>query len=189
VLRVIGIFTIAIFCAIAANAQVPTAGNAFVGYSYVNANFDSNGHSNLNGWNGSLEGKVFPFIGIVADIGAVYGSETIPTGACPVIGVPCTVNGNVDSSVRSYLFGPRVSVSVGRVRPFAEVLFGGSHIRENNSFFSNSDTSFATAIGGGIDYRLISLVGWRVEGDLLQTRFFSGTQNNFRLSTGLVLRF
>jgi hypothetical protein len=28
-----------------------------------------------------------------------------------------------------------------------------------------------------------------VQGDMLQTRFFSNTQNNFRLSTGIVLHF
>jgi hypothetical protein len=44
-------------------------------------------------------------------------------------------------------------------------------------------------LGGGIDYRLIHGIGLRVQGDMLQTRFFSGTQNNFRLSTGIVLHF
>jgi hypothetical protein len=52
-----------------------------------------------------------------------------------------------------------------------------------------SDTSFAHAIGGGIDFKPVPLIGWRVQGDFLQTRFFSGTQNNFRLSTGIVLHF
>jgi hypothetical protein len=54
---------------------------------------------------------------------------------------------------------------------------------------SSSDTSFAYALGGGIDYHLIPLISWRVQGDLLQTRFFSNTQNNVRISTGIVVHF
>ena len=55
--------------------------------------------------------------------------------------------------------------------------------------FSNSDTSLATAIGGGLDYKLIKGIAWRVQGDELHTRFFGGGQNNFRFSTGIVFRF
>jgi hypothetical protein len=47
----------------------------------------------------------------------------------------------------------------------------------------------ATALGGGIDYRLVKLVALRLEGDYITTRFFNTTQNNIRLSTGVVLRF
>jgi opacity protein-like surface antigen len=78
---------------------------------------------------------------------------------------------------------------VGKVRPFAEALFGAGHITESASGFSNSNTSFAYAVGGGIDYHLIPLISWRLEGDLLQTRFFSNTQNNVRISTGIVIHF
>ena len=91
--------------------------------------------------------------------------------------------------MHNVLFGPRVSVSVGKVTPFAHALFGVSRISESASGFSDSDTSFATALGGGVDYRLIHGLGWRVQADMLQTRFFSDTQNNFRLSTGIVLNF
>jgi hypothetical protein len=36
---------------------------------------------------------------------------------------------------------------------------------------------------------LIPLISWRLQGDLLQTRFFSTTQNNVRISTGIVVHF
>jgi hypothetical protein len=87
------------------------------------------------------------------------------------------------------VLGPRVSVPVGKFTPFAEALFGASHIHDSASGFSESDTSFATALGGGIDYRLIHGIGLRMQADMLQTRFFSSTQNNFRLSTGIALHF
>jgi hypothetical protein len=80
-----------------------------------------------------------------------------------------------------------VSVSVGKIRPFAEALFGAAHVSVNNG--GPSDTSFATALGGGIDYRIIRPIAWRFQGDYVQTRFFGATQNNVRFSTGIVLRF
>jgi hypothetical protein len=165
-----------------ASSQVPS-GNVFVGYSYYNADLSSLGRSSLNGWNGSVEGKVLPWVGIVADFGGNYGSERIPI-ACTGPG-PCP-NLNVNIHEYNFLFGPRVSVSVGKMRPFAEALFGAGHISTNGA---GSDTSFATALGGGIDYHLIPLLAWRLEGDYVQTRFFSTTQNNVRLSTGIVVRF
>ncbi len=165
-----------------ASSQVPS-GNVFVGYSYYNADLSSLGRSGLNGWNGSLEGKVLPWVGIVADFSGHYGSEDVPRacitpGSCPNISI------NIHET--DFLLGPRVSVSVGKIRPFAEALFGGGHINTNGA---GSDTTFATALGGGIDYHLIPLVAWRLQGDYVQTRFFSTTQNNVRLSTGIVLRF
>ena len=89
------------------------------------------------------------------------------------------------------LFGPQVSVSVGKITPFAHVLGGVSHVNIGSTSLtsSNSDTSFGDAIGGGVDYKLIPFVGWRVQADLVQTRFFSNTQNNFRLATGVVFHF
>src|SRR6185437_6427769 len=83
----------------------------------------------LNGWNGSLEGKVFPFVGIVADVGEYYGKEDFEQ-ACggavaPVLPAPvlCTY----DAKTLTAMFGPRVSFSVGKLRPFANVLVGGGH--------------------------------------------------------------
>jgi hypothetical protein len=171
-------------------AQVPTNGNVFIGYSYLSADQVANGRANLNGWNGSVEGKVFPFIGLVADFSGHYGSgPTVPNPACTAI-VGGTCSGlNTTTNIHSFLFGPRVSVSVGKVRPFAHALFGASHISESASLFSASNTSFAYVIGGGVDYHLVPLISWRVQADLLQTRFFSTTQNNVRISTGVVIHF
>lgn len=188
--RILIVLASILFLAAVANAQVPMGGNLFVGYSYLGGDFSSNGRTNLNGWNASLEGKLFPFIGMVADISAGYGSQDIPTGVCTgVIGQPCTSTASLNINMHNYLFGPRVSISVARFRPFAEALFGFSRFHQSNSSFSNSDTSFDTAFGGGLDYRVFGPASWRFEGDALQTRLFGGTQNNFRLSTGLVLHF
>jgi len=182
------IFFIAfVVCSLAglAAAQVPTSGNVFFGYSYYNTDLSSIDRANANGWTGSLEGRVLPHVGIVADFSGNYGSQNFPF-ACPVSPAPgpCTIN--VNFTEHNVIFGPRVSASIGRFRPFAEAMFGIGHVHTDSV---GSDTSLATALGGGLDYRIIRPIAWRLQGDYIQTRFFGTTQNNLRLSTGIVLRF
>jgi hypothetical protein len=170
------------------SAQVPTSGNVFLGYSYYNTDLSSIGRANTNGWEASVEGKVIPFLGFVADFDSHYGSQNFPE--CPVQpvggGGGACASFNASIAEENFLFGPRVSFSAGKFRPFAEALFGGAHV---NADIVGSDTSFATALGGGLDYKIIRLIAWRFQGDYVQTRFFGTTQNNVRVSTGIALRF
>lgn len=157
----------------------------------------------MNGWNGSFEAKLIPIIGVVADVSGHYGSYGANVG-CEAILICVPVNGTVNSSLYSVMFGPQASVSLWRFTPFVHALFGVAHINHKADLLavdglSNSDTSFADAFGGGFDFRIVSIVSWRFQADLLQTRFFnlpppisyivSTPQNGFRGSTGVVLRF
>ena len=163
-----------------AAAQIPTSGNVFFGYSYLNTSLNGD-RNNLNGWEGSVEGKVLPHIGLVADFSGHYGAEDFT--ACN--GFDCVIF-NADVTQHNYLFGPRVSASIGKIRPFAELLIGAAHADVHTL---DSDTSFATAVGGGLDYRFFKLLAWRFQGDYIHTRLFDTPQNNVRLSTGIVVRF
>jgi hypothetical protein len=183
--RATGIAAISFVLCAAANAQVPTSGNVFFGYSFYSTDLSSIDRANTNGWEASLEGKVVPFLGFVADFDSHYGSQSFAGEVCGLSCSPTAFNANVTE--HNFLFGPRVSFSVRRFRPFAEVLFGGAHVDVNNGV--GSDTSLATALGGGLDYKIIRPVAWRFQGDYVQTRFFGATQNNVRISTGIVLRF
>src|SRR5207253_2304751 len=62
---------------------------------------------------------------------------------------------DVRTNQHTFVFGPRVSVSVGKITPFAHYLVGAGHISVKNG---GSDTSLAQTVGGGIDYKLIPLV-------------------------------
>jgi hypothetical protein len=169
-------FVISLFVA-GAVAQVPTSGNVFIGYSYVRADLPG-GDTNLNGWNGSAEFKVIPLLGLVADFSGNYGTQNSNL-----------FFGSASVHRHNFLFGPRLGFTIGKFRPFVHALIGASHISENGNGFSNSDTSFADALGGGIDYHLIPLISWRLQIDALQTRSFSTTENDVRVSTGVVIRF
>jgi hypothetical protein len=185
----------AVFFAIcgSAFAQIPS-GNVFIGYSFSRINSLA-GTKNLNGGEASFEAKFFPWIGIVADFSGGYGSYN--TGICAV-GRPgqCLFG---PTSVRrfTYLFGPRVSVPLrrftllhrsvplNRLTPFAHALFGVAQINDQG----NTDTSFASAFGGGLDYKLIRGIAWRAQADYVHTNFFSVSGYDLRLSTGIDFRF
>jgi opacity protein-like surface antigen len=173
-----------------AGAQIPTSGNIFVGYSYENTNWSGLssglGRPNLSGWEASLEGKVFPHVGIVTDFSGHYGSQSFTT--FPPAG-PGPVRVNVTGHEWELLFGPRLSIPIGKLTPFAEAMFGLAHVHNGGDFPSSANTSFATAIGGGIDYRLIKFFALRLQVDYLKTHFYDTRQNNLRLSPGLVFRF
>ncbi len=69
-MRKIGLIVLALLLfAGLASAQVPTSVNVFFGYSYYNASAlpVETGRSNLNGWEGTFEGKIIPWVGMVAD--------------------------------------------------------------------------------------------------------------------------
>ena len=185
-----------------ANAQFVPSGNIALGYSYVRADLSAGrplagsfSNSNFNGWDGSLELKFIPWIGAVADFGGNYGTPRF-TLSCviPVISSPPCGPFDANTHVTTFLFGPRVSLSLSRFTPFAHVLLGAGHIGASGMVpgggnFSTTDTSFTTAVGAGLDYKLIKGLAWRFQGDDLHTRFFNSAQNNFRLTTGIVVRF
>jgi len=120
----------------------------------------------------------------VTDFAGHYGSESFidPTPNGPI-------RVNVTGHEWEVLFGPRVSASIGKLTPFVEGMIGVAHIHNGGDLPTPANTSFATAAGGGLDYRLIKLLAVRLEVDYVQTRFFHTTQNNLRFSPGLVLRF
>src|SRR5580704_17803291 len=95
-----------------ASAQVRTSGNIFFGYSFENASASALDHltrPNLQGWEGSLEGKLAPWVGLVTDVSGHYGSQTF------VVLAPSPVNVKVTGHEYEVLFGPRVSVPVGKI--------------------------------------------------------------------------
>jgi opacity protein-like surface antigen len=170
-------------------AQVPR-GNIYFGYSYYNTDSSPN-RGDLNGFQATLEGKVAPMLGIVADFTGHYGSLNFPV-FCSLCTGPTTASANADQY--EVMFGPRVSFSAGKFRPFAEFEVGVGHVSTSGSataanLISASDTSYATALGGGLDYKILRHVAWRLEGDYVRTHFFGAGQNNLRLSTGIVFRF
>jgi opacity protein-like surface antigen len=184
---------------VAATAQLP-GGSISLGYTYLTSGSLSSGPlttsrnlSSLNGFNIAGEFKLLPWISGVAEYGATFGTEQL-TPPCEVI-IPCLGPFHGDTRLQTFLVGPRASVSIGPFRPFAHVLVGGGHLGETFSGStsginsSNSETAFATAFGGGLDYKLIKGIAWRIQADDLRTAFFNTSQHDLRFTTGIVFRF
>ena len=124
--------------------------------------------SNLNGWEISGQYKFTDWLGAVADFDGHYGSIS-----------------GIGTSTYTYLFGPQISLP-SRVSPFGHLLLGGAH----NSTGGRGRASFSMALGGGVDAELTDRIHWRlIQMDYLLTQFGGGSQNNFRFSTGILIKF
>jgi len=175
----------------------------FLGYSYlraVPAYAEGNRLVWLNGGSTSLAYNVNRHWGLVGDFGAYTNSQIHFTGG--YTGTVDVNNSNV--AVTSYLFGPRLSFrNHDRITPFAQVLFGGVHANlvtlagcTVNCTVLPVQDSFAMTAGGGLDLRVHHHFAIRlIQAEYLMTRFTSyttgatGTQNDMRLSSGIVFRF
>jgi hypothetical protein len=182
--RRIGIVLALLMIGTAGFAQ--NSGNVFVGYSYNRASTGWSNTGHLDGWEVSAEGKIAPFAGLVADVGTQYGTLQIPNQR--LFGIPGPPV-NSGERAESYLFGVRLSHSMGKFEPFAQGLVGAAHLHENATEFAYGETSLADAIDGGFDYHLRPRVAWRLQVNVLQTRFHGGTQTDEGISTGPVLHF
>ncbi len=194
---------------LAGSISAQKAGNLYLGYSFLSndahisrflgeeAAYSSKGRGSLNGWNFSGEVRVFHWIGAVADFSGTYGSVPINFLYNPII--VTNPPSSASTSFYTFLFGPRVSVQLGRTTPFAEALVGvASQSLHVSSFDSEHDRHLATAFGGGFDYRIAGPFAWRVEADYIASRLFKDIpfpvqystpiQRNIRVSTGLAFR-
>jgi hypothetical protein len=176
------LFVAALFLLSGVSAKAQQA-ELFGGYSYEH--FSQAGASaNLNGWDFSLNYKLARVAGIVGDFSGTYGSQPAPLPVVPVGGSggsPSTSN----TSIQTYLVGPQFSYP-GKFSPFFHVMFGAGRL----NIAGAGDTNIATAIGGGIDVAAAPHIAIRAfQFDDVITRFGGSTQNNPRISVGVVLRF
>lgn len=167
------------------------------GFSYLHAQ----GGGNLYGWDASVANNFNRWFGLAGEFSGHYGSnDAFATPiAVPVPFPPATFSISNRSNVYTFLFGPRFSYRKDkRLTPFGHVLAGfarsGFSVNVSappfSSHISSSSTAFAMALGGGVDVRLNTSLGFRlIQADYLLTHFGGANQNNARITTGLVYRF
>lgn len=151
-------------------------------YSYVRANAaNSGGAFNVNGGSGSFAYSFNDSFSVVADGGA-YRFSGLPNG--------------LESTMYTYLFGPRMRFhKISHVIPFAQILLGGGRLNASSGGVNAGENGFSMTAGGGVDWPLHGHFAVRLaEADYLLTRFnrvdgSSATQNDLRISAGLVFRF
>ena len=174
----------------------------FLGYSYLRSVPTLEAGNRLvwlNGGSASIAFNINRYLGIVADVGDYTNSEIRFQGA-----YRSTVDVNdADGGVISYLFGPRLSFRHERITPFVQALFGGARASEvtlAHCTFSCTllpvQNAFAWTAGGGLDVRVHRHFAIRIiQAEYMMTRFQDyttgniGSQNDVRLSSGLVFSF
>ena len=102
---------------------------------------------------------------------------------------------DVDADLHQFLGGVEFKDNAREtsVKPFAHVLAGVGHARadvsNNTVSFDESETGFAAAVGGGVDFRINDRVDFRaVQFDYNPTRDNGQTSHNFRIGIGFIFR-
>jgi len=176
----------------------------FFGYSYARIHPNTSGQPsfNLNGGSTSFAYDLTDGLALVADLG-IYHIAKID-------------DARADVNFFSFLFGPRFSYRRhARVTPFGHLLIGGVSTTLGTgppgAFVGGRAGGFAMTLGGGVDAKVNERLAFRlIQGEYFLTRFhepsanpgsplsiFPGvapavgrvTQNNLRVSMGVVLRF
>ena len=182
-----------------AGAAAQGALTVFGGYTYLRAAHDAGTHPcpssgcsgftgsgfNLNGWDASLEGKSFLWLGWVADVSQQYGSL-----------------GGVKEQQTSALFGPQVNIPhIPRAVPFVHALFGVVH-GTNTELTApqgacpssgcqgggtvGTGNAFATAVGGGVDLKLHGPIYLRaIQVDYLHADLSPDHHDQVRIAAGI----
>ena len=154
-------------------AQEITRFDVFGGYSYFR--FDSKtigfaNQTNTNGWYAGGAFNIGDSFSVVAEGSGNYGSKL---------------------SLYHYMVGPQYSWRFEKSRLFAHALFGKAQdnvsiAQPTRSGFESVGRSFAA--GGGYDRDITNRFSWRVvQVDYLNTHVFGVSQNNIRVTTGVVV--
>jgi hypothetical protein len=154
-----------------------------------------------------VSANVNRWLGLVSDIGGEYGNFHFTVPVPPIVcgsAAPCVIDSKGSDKYHNFLFGPQFTLRREKVSPFLHVLLGGSHLNESVTSvipitppppippvvkFSVASTNFAFATGGGADFKIAERVSWRIQADYLQTQISRHTENDIRMTTGLVFRF
>jgi len=162
------------------------------GYNYLHV--ARGGSSTDNGIPGGfyIDGTYYfakEAIGLTGDF--EYNKKTFGAGELAAVSV----------AARDWSFhvGPRVKARVGKAEPFAHILFGVTDLNGTPAGATSvADQAFSMKLGGGLDIAIAHRFAFRLgEFNYYMTRFRTASpvnlngnnqQNNFTISTGIVIR-
>lgn len=200
---VLGIF---LLFAVGALAQELPRAEAYLGYTFVRVN-------------SGINVPAFSANGGMAEIAFNFNKWFAGVGSFPSAHNGNINNLHVDQTLFGYMFGPRVNLRAGRITPFFETLFGGTHVARSfrssatvivggvNTVtvfqrFVNSADAFSMLVGGGLDLPIGNHLAFRpIKLNYYLTRFQpifipglgnfnrNRNQSNLLYSTGFNFRF
>jgi hypothetical protein len=158
-----------------------------------------NEREGFNGFEVAATGNLSRYIGIKSDFSGHFKNKNFQIPGLPGSSV------DVDSRLFNFLGGVQIkdNSTEGTFKPFAHALAGVAHARNSVDFndvvcvaivpspcspFTQSETGFAAAFGGGLDIRASDRISIRaIQVDYNPTRLFDSTQHNFRIGVGIVI--
>ena len=158
-----------------------------IGVEDPNQNFIDE-REGFHGFEAFVKGNVSRYVGLKA-------SYSFNRKSFDLNGGTAATTFDVDANLHQFLGGAEFKDNARetKVKPFAHVLAGVAHARAdvNNATvsFQESDTGFAAAVGGGVDFKLSDRVDLRaVQFDYNPIRANGETSHNFRIGIGLIFR-
>ena len=165
----------------------------FGGYSYMRTDLGSpffyttgptpaapNGKFTMNGWQASITEKATDWLGLTQEFGGNYGNKNV-------------LGYDNHFSTFSILSGPRFYYpGLKAVTPFVHALFGYEQTEATiqGTTAKATSSSYAMAFGGGLDVKVSRSIAIRLfQADYYRPQAFGYSQNNLRISTGIVFRF
>jgi hypothetical protein len=148
---------------------------AFGGLSYLNAGTSGlASRQNVIGFEGSVAINANRWLAGEANFGGYYKTLTI-------LNV-----GTFGFHDYTAMGGPRFNIR----KAFAHALVGIDHLTGSANFYgarsSGSDNALAGAFGGGVQWNVSRRFALRTSADYVLSRFGGLTQNNFRVTLGIV---
>jgi hypothetical protein len=155
------------------------------GYSFMRD--ADRGEDFSTGWFGSAVGNINGWIGVATEIGSnsrtCRNCQRGPFASATLRGT------DLHLRVFTYMAGPRVaSHAISAVTPFAQVLFGGSHLSGGVEFDGALNTGATYQPGVGVDLNVRPKVGIRLQGDYRVIRTQGHDSKESRFLAGVVFR-
>lgn len=209
-MRIKGLILSAVFLLTTISALGQRA-DIFGEYSYLHFSPTIGGQSSvgLNGGGGGADLYFLKIFGLKADLMA-YNSATFTRTFTSNVTIPGkgTIPAgtySTQASMFTYLFGPVLRIPLPMVKPFGEVLFGGTSTDAYTNLAKEIDADggtisvtnqhpFTMAAGGGLDVSVSRHLAIRLgEFDYILTRYTNpltstNNQNSFRYTGGIILK-
>lgn len=141
----------------------------------------------FNGVEAFVKGNVSRYVGL-------KGSYSFHRKSFDINGGTAATTFDVDADLHQFLGGVEFkdNAKETKVKPFAHLLAGVGHARadvEGITDFDESETGFAAAVGGGVDFKISDRVDFRaIQFDYNPVRSGGETSNNFRIGIGIIFR-
>jgi len=170
--------------------------DVYAGFSHNRVDFSNatGDHEGFNGFEVSAKGNISRYVGLKGDYS--FHRKSFGFGNSQSF---------IDANLHNVLGGLELkdNSTETRIKPFAHALAGIAHAKVDVDpdvcaavvgapcpvVVDSSETGFAAAFGGGVDFRISKRVDFRaVQFDYNPSRLGGETQHNFRVGVGIVIR-